>query len=175
MKKLLSILIAAVMAFSVATITTISALAAPSVSSPVTTPVVLTIVGQVNGKDSRDVNYSEKDGQVTFTYVGNGVLKGWEFPGLVEGKDYTIVGEYGNYITIKLIGDVKNVTGNAIVEFDDAEPTTEDKDDKTTTKKPSDDSKSPSTGIGMTAGLAMTGALAGAAVLTAMKKKQDAE
>ena len=105
--------------------------------------------------------------KISFTYTGNGDFQNWQFPGMTEGKDYKVISVDGNTITIQLINGYEgDVIGNAIVKFED----------ETTTKKaPRKDkkSRSPKTGATMATGLALAGA--GAAVLAAMKKKQDAE
>mgnify|MGYP002135164704 CR=1 FL=1 len=86
---------------------------------------------------------------------------------LHEGIDNSDVAEDGNTITIQLINGYEgDVIGNAIVKF---------QGETTTKKAPRKDkkSRSPKTGATMATGLALAGA--GAAVLAAMKKKQDAE
>ena len=96
-----------------------------------------------------------------------------ESPGKVKslekflGKDYKVISVDGNTITIQLINGYEgDVIGNAIVNF---------QGETTTKRAPRKDNKSnsPKTGATMATGLALAGA--GAAVLAAMKKKQDAE
>lgn len=173
MKKFLSIMLAAMLAFSAVSVTTISAFAkSTTVASPEKTTASIDKIGQVNGKDSDDVSYVVDPAdptKITFTYTGDGDFTRWEFPGMVEGQDYEIVSEDGDTITIQLLGDYDGkVIANAIVEFD-SETTTK----VATTAKKSKSNESPDTGAAAAAGIALAGA--GAAVLLTLKKKQDAE
>ena len=169
MKKILSILLAAMLAFSALGATSMMAFAASNtVASPEHTTRDNDKIGQVNGKVSDDVDYEvdpTDPTKISFTYTGNGDFQNWQFPGMTEGKDYKVISVDGNTITIQLINGYEgDVIGNAIVDF---------KGETTTKKAPRKDkkSRSPKTGATMATGLA----LAGAAVLAAMKKKQDAE
>lgn len=171
MKKILSILLAAMLAFSALGATSMMAFAASNtVASPEHTTRDNDKIGQVNGKVSDDVDYEvdpTDPTKISFTYTGNGDFQNWQFPGMTEGKDYKVISVDGKTITIQLINGYEgDVIGNAIVNFEG----------ETTTKKaPRKDkkSRSPKTGATMATGLALAGA--GAAVLAAMKKKQDAE
>lgn len=170
MKKLLSVILAVVMVMAISVSSSVAMAAGTVGSIQSTTKKTPTPSGQVNGQVSPDVSY-EKDpsnpNQLTFTYEGDGDLEGWEFPGLTEGVDYEIVSEEGNSITIRLInGYDGEVIANAIVKFADGETTTKK---VSTNKKPT----SPKTGVVSAAGLGVAGA--GAAILIAMKKKDDAE
>lgn len=164
MKKLLSIVLSLVMLLSVS-VASINAFAA--VGSIESTTKQNKIILEVNGKTSTDVSYErdpEDPRKITFTYDGDGELIGWEFPGMEEGVDYEIISEKGNNITILVSEDYEgDVIANAIVK----EETTGE-----TTKK-GDKEKSPKTGAASAAGIAAMGA--GAAILTALKKKEDAE
>ena len=83
---------------------------------------------------------------------------------MTEGVDYEIIREKGDSITILVSAEYDGeVIANAIVK----EATT-----KETTKKNKKE-KSPKTGAASLAGIAAMGA--GAAILTALKKKEDAE
>jgi len=168
MKKFLSIVLSLVMLLSVGT-ATVSAFAAGSVGSIETTTKQNKIVLEVNGKTTTDISYErdpENPKKITFTYDGDGELIGWEFPGMTEGVDYEIIREKGNFITILVSPEYKGeVIANAIVK----EATTKKKE---TTKKNKKE-KSPDTGAVSAAGIAAMGA--GAAILTALKKKEDAE
>ncbi|MBR6391744.1 MAG: hypothetical protein IKS12_00525 [Eubacterium sp.] len=169
MKKLLSIVLSLVMLCSVS-VATVNAFAEGGVGSIETTTTQNKIVLEVNGKASADVSY-EKDPEnpkkITFTYDGDGELIGWEFPGMREGVDYEILREKGNDITILVAPTYRDtVTANAIVREPSSRKPTE------TTKK-NDKEKSPKTGAASAAGIAAMGA--GAAILTALKKKEDAE
>lgn len=56
-----------------------------------------------------------------FTYEGEGVLIGWEFPLSEEEKDYEIISQKGNSITIKLINENHELPYiNALVDFGEA-------------------------------------------------------
>lgn len=172
MKKLLSVLLATMMAFAAVTVTTISAFAADtSVASPETTVVTIEKIGYVNGAPSKLVTYSADENDptcITFTYKGTGRLIGWEFPELTEDKEYEVVSEEGNSITVQLInGYTGRVIANAIVEENGTTGASEE-----TTAKKSESSESPATGSAAAAGIALAGA--GAAVLIALRKK-DAE
>lgn len=164
MKKILSVILSLVMLLSVGA-ATFSAFAA--VGSIESTTKQNKIILEVNGKTSTDVSYErdpENPRKITFTYDGDGELIGWEFPGMEEGVDYEIIKEKGNFITILVYESYTgDVVANAIVK----EATT-----KETTKK-SKKKKSPKTGAASAAGIIAMGA--GAAVLTALKKKEDAE
>lgn len=169
MKKVLSIVLSVVMLISVGVLS-VTAFAA-DVASPGkddTTDKITGISVQVNGKTSKDITV-DRDGTsrvITFTYDGDGNLVGWEFPGMTEGKDYTIVEEKDNYITIEVSEDYEGeVIANAIIE-DEEEETTK----KSSTKK-NKGGTSPKTGVSAAAGIAAMGA--GAAVLTALKKKEE--
>lgn len=175
MKKLLSVLLAAMMAFAAVSVTTISAFAADTnVSSPETTVLTIEKIGYVNGVASKLVTYSAAENdptQITFTYTGSGKLVGWEFPELTEDKEYEVVSEEGNSITVQLInGYTGRVIANAIVEENGTTGTAEVTE--ATTAKKSESSESPATGSAAAAGIALAGA--GAAVLIALRKK-DAE
>lgn len=169
MKKVLSIILSALMLISVATASVIPAMA-KTYGSPASTGVTRSIAVSVNGKGSNDITYkvdsSDKD-KITFTYNGDGDLTGWEFGGLVEGVDYEIIAQDGNSITIKLDASVSDVKANAIVD----EGTSTTKPGETTTAKKDNGGTSPNTGASL-AGVAAAGA--GVAMLLALKKR-DAE
>lgn len=62
--------------------------------------------------------YDSSTGENTFTYESEGTIKGWEFPLLEEGKDYEIISQEGNSITIKLINENHELPYiNALVDF----------------------------------------------------------
>ena len=163
MKKLISVLLSVVMLVSVSAVS-MSAFAA-TVQSYEETTINNKITLEVNGKTATDITYErdpEDPNVITFTYTGDGELLGWEFPGMVEGTDYEILSEDGNSITIQVSPDYTGeIVANAIVK---------DANGKTTKKNGS--ATSPKTGVGAT-GLAVAGA--GAAILLALKKKDDAE
>ena len=154
MKKVISVLLSLVMLVSVSALS-VSAFAA-TVSSQQTTAAENKKTVEVNGSTTKDVTYKEDPNDpatITFTYNGSGTLKDWEFEGLQEGVDYVIVSEDGNSITIQLLRDV-DIVANAIV-------------------KKGGSGKSPNTGAATATGLVAAGA--GAAILLALRKKEDAE
>ncbi|MBQ7202936.1 MAG: hypothetical protein IJS03_02835 [Eubacterium sp.] len=166
MKKVFSIAISALLVISIALISATTVFAA--VASPVKpTKPTKPPVTEVNGQTSDDVTYkyeNEEHTIITFTYTGDGELKGWEFPGMVEGEDYEIISEDGNSITIRLLNDYDgSVVANAIVE--------EEGSTKAETTKKNGDEKSPKTGAAAATGIVMLGA--GAAVLAALKRKEQ--
>lgn len=140
----------------------------------------------VNGDNKQGVTYTVSEtnpNEVTFRYEGEGTLIGWEHNladlGLISGTDYTAVENADGSFTITFITqpaiaqwNAGTVIVNAIVEFDEEEPT-EEKEESTTKKNKS--SKSPSTGasVAVVAG-SIAAAGAGFAVLAASKKR-DAE
>lgn len=163
MKKFLSILLSAIMLVSVSAVA-VNAFAV--VESQETTKASGKVTVEVNGSTSKDVTYKadpDDPAKITFTYTGSGTLQGWEFDGLVEGVDYQIVSEDGNSITIELLnGYDGDINANALV-----------KGGKKGSGEGSGKGKSPKTGAVAATGLAATGA--GAAILLALRKKEDAE
>ena len=169
MKKLLSIILSAVMLLSVS-VAAVNVFAATNSSIETTTPANLNITVQVNGKTTKDITYEkdkDNDRIITFTYTGKGKFIRWEFPGLVEGRDYRILtdGNASNPITIEIINGYEgDVIANAIVEEEGSEETT---------AKPNPDKVSPKTGAVAASSIAAMGA--GVAILAAARKKRDAE
>lgn len=199
MKKLLSVILAAIMATSMCVASVIPAMAA-SVNSPVASTLQegkVTIT--INGEVKQGVTYTTSatdSREVIFTFTGTGTLKGWENNlkelGLVEGTDFTIVENTDGTLAITFLtqkavdswntGYVKvNAIVDEITEDTTAqtEETTEADEEETaeeaTTTKSNASAKSPNTGVS-TSAIAGSIALAGAgfAVLVATKKK-DAE
>lgn len=171
MRKVLSVILSLVMILSVGAMS-VSAFAA-DVASPGkedTQDKITGVTVTVNGKTTKDITV-DRDGNsrvITFTYDGDGKLIGWEFPGMTEGKDYKIIEQKDNYITIEVSEDYEGeVIANAIVEDE------EEEEEEETTKKTSKNKSgtSPKTGASVAAGIAAMGA--GAAILTALKKKED--
>lgn len=164
MKKLLSIILSVVMLFAVGAMSLSAFAVDDTVASIETTYPINKINLTVNGKPSKEITYErdQDDNRViTFTYVGSGKLIGWEFPGLTEGKEYEILSQEGNSITIQIInGYDGEVTANAIVE-----------ETTTPSVKPNNNKVSPKTGAAAAAGIAAMGA--GAAILAATKKREN--
>ena len=174
MKKLLSIILSLVMLVSVGALSTV-AFAADTVGSQQTTEPITKnkIIPQVNGENTSDVTFewiSENPKQIKFTYTGDGTLENWDFGDLVEGKDYRVIDQGDNTITIELLDTSFNgdIIANAIVEDEEEE---EETTKKATTTKQNTSSTSPKTGAAAAAGIAAMGA--GAAILTALRKKED--
>ena len=164
MKKIISVMLSLVMLVSASAVA-VNAFAA--VESQQTTKKTTNISGEVNGVVSGDVTYTPDDddpAKITFTYEGDGTLEGWDFEGMVEGVDYQIISEDGNSITIELLnGFDGDIIANALVEDEE----------ETTKKSGKKKGKSPKTGAVTATGLAVAGA--GAAILLALRKKEDAE
>lgn len=168
MKKLISVLLSAVMMISVCGVSAIPAMAA-FVGSIETTSKGILIEVTVDGEESIHGKYhttdnSEEKGyehEIEFTYDGDDPLKYWEIPGLTEGEDYVIVSDDGNKIVIGIINeDVDYVLANAVTGNEKV----------TASSKVNKNRKSPSTGAGAF-GVALSAAGAGAAVVCALKKK----
>ncbi|MBQ9227797.1 MAG: hypothetical protein IJ168_03100 [Eubacterium sp.] len=155
MKKILSVVLSLVMLIAVGAIA-MTAFGETVVSPTTKEPNVIT---EVNGKPSKAVTYtkdSDSPRVYTFTYTGTGKLIGWEFPGMVEGKDYKITSQKGNSITIEVSDDYEgDIIANAIVEE---------------AVEPSPSPVSPKTGASL-AGVAAMGA--GAAILAISKKRKN--
>ncbi len=169
MKKILSILLSVLMVASVLFVSVVPAMA-KTYGSQISTTAARKITVLVNGKGTNDITYKVDDNdknKITFTYNGDGDLEGWNFGGLVEGVDYTVLSEEGNSITIQLDASVGDVTASASV--DEGDEATKPGD---TTAKPDNGGTSPATGASL-AGVAVAGA--GVAMLLGLKKKNDAE
>ena len=157
MKKLVSILLSVMMVIAVCAMS-VSAFALEPVVSP--SQKEITIITEVNGKPSKDVTAEQdKDNPrvYTFTYTGTGNFKRWEFPGSEEGKHYRVISKDGKSIKIEILdGWYGDFTVNAIVEGAPA------KDDS---------KKSPKTGAVAALGVAAMGA--GAAIIAAVKRREN--
>lgn len=177
MKKILSVLLAVMMTVSVFAVTAVPAMAAMSPTGTTAAPSNPKL--EVNGgTTTTDITFtpdSNDSNKITFEYVGEGTLTGWENNmaalGFAEGTDYTVVENSDGSLTITFISndaqdayETGKLTVNALVE---------DAPAKTTEKNNAN--KSPNTGIA-TSVIAGSVAVAGAglAVLSATKKK-DAE
>lgn len=155
MKKIISLVVATMMAVSMMAVSALPAMAADNVSSP-TAAVLQQGKAQttVNGETKQGVTYTvdtTKASKVTFSYKGEGTFKSWSDNlgslGLAEGTDYTKATNADNSIVITFMSQ-KAITAwnegkvvvNAIVEFatttaaSTTEATTEATDAKTTTK-----------------------------------------
>jgi hypothetical protein len=155
MKKIISLVVATMMAVSMMAVSALPAMAADNVSSP-TAAVLQQGKAQttVNGETKQGVTYTvdtTKASKVTFSYKGEGTFKSWSDNlgslGLAEGTDYTKATNADNSIVITFMSQ-KAITAwnegkvvvNAIVEFatttaaSTTAATTEATDAKTTTK-----------------------------------------
>lgn len=183
MKKLLSVVLAAIMTVSVFAISVVPAMAADTVNSPTATTAVdnaptLMVNGVVTVTDITYTVSGTSVQSVTFRYVGEGTLIGWEHNlqklGLTESTDYTVVNNADGSLTINFISAAANedwdngeVTVNALVDFGDGTTAVQ-----VDTTKANDSSKAPATGIStsLVAG-SVAVACAGIAVLAATKKR----
>jgi hypothetical protein len=121
-----------------------------------------------------DYEKDEDNREITFTYTGDGKVTDWEFPGMTLGVDYEIVERGDNWIKIRISEDYDgDVIADAIVEEPTSEETTLPESTTAETTKKNEDQKSPATGASVAAGVAAMGA--GAAILAALKRKNDAE
>ncbi len=159
MKKIISLVVATMMAVSMMAVSALPAMAADNVSSP-TAAVLQQGKAQttVNGETKQGVTYTvdaTKASKVTFSYNGEGTFKSWSDNlgslGLAEGTDYTKATNADGTIVITFMSQ-KAITAwnegkvivNAIVEFATTtaastteattEATTKAADAKTTTK-----------------------------------------
>lgn len=190
MKKIISLVIAAMMAVSMFAVTV------PAMAANVSSPTAATLEEgkaktTVNGETRQGVTYTvnaQNKKEVTFTYNGEGTFKSWtdnlSSLGLAEGTDYTKALNSDGSQTITFISQ-KAITAwnngsvivNAVVEFADAttEATTgKEETSKATEPKKNSSSKSPATGASsavMAGAIAAAGA--GIAVLAATKKKEN--
>lgn len=143
MKKIISLVIAAMMAVSMFAVTV------PAMAANVSSPTAATLQEgkaqtTVNGETRQGVTYSvnaQTKKSVTFTYNGEGTFKSWtdnlSALGLAEGADYTKVlnadgSQTITFISQKAITSWNNgsVVVNAVVEF--ADDTTEATEKDTT-------------------------------------------
>lgn len=199
MKKIISLVIASMMAVSMLATGAVCAMAetTTSVNSP-TAAVLQPEKAQltVNGESRQGVTYTPSTtnpNAVTFTYNGEGTLTGWsdnlDSLSLVAGTDYTKVTNTDGSLTITFITqkaistyNAGSVVVNAIVDFGttttaattEEEEDTEEEDTTETTTKTNTSSKSPATGssTALAAGV-IAAAGAGFAVLAATKKKNE--
>lgn len=134
MKKTVTIFLSFAVLIVAVSMFTLSAFAETTTKYWQSRPGAQDTEGYVNG-ESFDEIYSQADPQsegIKITYGGKGKLTGWEFPLLEEGKDYEIVSQKGNSITIKLCTENRELPYiNALVDFGET---------KTPQQKPTTDS-----------------------------------
>lgn len=174
MKKFLSIVLSVMMVLAVGFSTTVAMAATVVGSHETTAPAEDVVIGgvKVNGKNSSKVTYKKDSSNhriITFTYEGSGEVIGWDFYDengnkLEEPGDFTVLEEGDNFIKVEFAEDFHGqVFADVAVKGAD-EDSDADKDK---------DHKSPGTGAMAVTGLAVAGA--GVAVLSALKRKNDAE
>lgn len=181
MKKLLSIVLTAIMAVTVFTASVVPAFAADFLSPSATTAKEKGPITTVNGAtNTTDITYtpdSTDSNKITFTYTGDGTLIGWDTNldalGFVEGQDYTITENKDGTLTIEF------VSPDAIEALESGEVSVDAQVKLAATtaaaSKKNDSSKSPATGaVSAVVAGSVAVACAGVAVLSATKKK-DAE
>lgn len=181
MKKILSVMLAAVMAVSAFAVSVIPAMAAPSPTATTATQKgpTTTVNGAINTTDVTFTPDPNNANKIDFEYTGEGTVEGWTNNlseiGFAEGTDYTAVeNPDGTYSITFLNNNAKKAydDGKVIVDVTVKFAVTTT---TTGTTKKNDSSKSPGTGVA-TSVIAGSIAVAGAgiAVLSATKKR-DAE
>lgn len=178
MKKIISVLVAVIMAVSAFAATMIPAMAAETVKSPsATIQTDKKPDFEVNGSTSNDVKYTtdEDSSTIHVEYTGEGSVTEWENNledlGLIEGVDFIITKNADGSIDIKLLTNKAiNVWNSGSVIINAKVPGAGG-----SSAKPDSSNKSPNTGVStsvIAGGVAVAGA--GIAVISAMKKR-DAE
>lgn len=191
MKKIISVLISVIAAFSVCATFAVPAMAEIHVYSPQGVAITHTINDPlVNGQPSTQISGSQVSAgsdQLVFTYSGSGDLSGWnlvdndgntiEFSEIASAC--TIVSQEGNTIVIQVsdwaaFESPNGYTVNAVVsETTTSGVTTPGTTTGSTTVNKDNSATSPHTGVSVTAA-AVCAACAGAAIL-AISKKKNAE
>lgn len=120
MKKAMSIFISIILSVITIFCVSLSAFAETTTKYWEPRPNAQGAEGYVNSKPTDEI-YLEADTKTKgskITYNGDGKLTGWEFPLLEEGKDYEIISQKENSITIKLINKNQELPYiNALVDF----------------------------------------------------------
>ncbi len=169
MKRIISVLLAAVMACSLLGATAMAYAAETTVESPTGETHFKPAEPRASaGKGSVSYVQDEKDEYiVTFTVkAGEGEsLKSWDIPG-VEGKDYTVLSKEGNVLKIKILNEKLFSTESVVAVMNVPSDNTD------TPVNPDDSGKSPATGVAM-AGAAVAFLGAGVALTSVLKKKED--
>ena len=168
MKKIISVLLAAVMACSLLGATAMAYAADTTVESPSGQTHFKPAEPRVSaGKGSVSYVQDEKDEYiVTFTVkAGEGEsLKSWDIPG-EEGKDYTVLAKEDNVLKIKVLNEKLFSTESVVAVMNVPSGEAE------TPVTPDESGKSPATGAMAGAAVAFLGA--GAALTSVLKKKED--
>lgn len=125
MKKIASVFLSLMFIITTISIGSITAFAEPTSKYWEPLPGHQDVTPYVNGvKFGGEIGdyYDRETGQITFTYEGEGVVTGWEFPLSQEGKDYEIISQEGNKITFVFTEANKNHEMpyvNVLVDFDE--------------------------------------------------------
>lgn len=121
MKKFISIFTSIIMTIAVICTGSISAFAESTTKYWEPKPNCQDITPCVNDVEFGGIIDSSYDPSTTehlFTYKGEGIVTDWEFPLSQEGKDYKIISQTSNSITIKLINENHVLPYiNALVDF----------------------------------------------------------
>lgn len=122
MKKTISIFVSIILSVITIFCVSLSAFAETTTKYWEPRPDAQSALSYVNGEIGGNI-YVEADPQTggcKITYDDNGRLIGWEFPLLEEGKDYKIISQSDNSITIKLMNENHELPYiNALVEFNE--------------------------------------------------------
>lgn len=122
MKKTISIFVSIILSVITIFCVSLSAFAETTTKYWEPRPDAQSALSYVNGEIGGNI-YVEADlqtGGCKITYDDNGRLIGWEFPLLEEGKDYKIISQSDNSITIKLMNENHELPYiNALVEFNE--------------------------------------------------------
>lgn len=122
MKKTISIFVSIILSVITIFCVSLSAFAETTTKYWEPRPDAQSALSYVNGEIGGNI-YVESDPQTggcKITYDDNGRLIGWEFPLLEEGKDYKIISQSDNSITIKLMNENHELPYiNALVEFNE--------------------------------------------------------
>ena len=120
MKKTISIFVSIILSVITIFCVSLSAFAETTTKYWEPRPDAQSALSYVNGEIGGNI-YVEADlqtGGCKITYDDNGRLIGWEFPLLEEGKDYKIISQSDNSITIKLMNENHELPYiNALVDF----------------------------------------------------------
>lgn len=125
MKKIASVFLSLMFIITTISIGSITAFAEPTSKYWEPKPGHQDVTPCVNGVEfGGEIGdyYDRETGQITFTYEGEGVVTGWEFPLSQEGKDYEIISQEGNKITFVFTEANKNHEMpyvNVLVDFDE--------------------------------------------------------
>lgn len=182
MKKLISVFVAAIMAFSVVCVNVVAFAEPTTVLSPSGTtkapfkPADPTTNGS-GQKPTYTVDPSDPNHITFVAYPLEGETVKWIFPeGAVEGKDYILIKTGTNTIEIRVINEdlfskIPMVAYVTSVSEPEEETTTEEETEEVEEKDIS--GTSPKTGVVSLAGISLAAIGLGVSVLAASKKKEE--